>query len=195
MPNDLMKEEKSIFKFAENPRENSNTRKISNYFLQDHKDISKILEDLEDISGNPEQKEEIVKKIGWKFEKHFYLEEKVFLFPEEVNQYVKPKLAKSLMKQHDNLLKVFKKIEKCKDFATCPEFQKLKTMIRAHIVFETKEVYPLISANLDEEQQAIVQESLSKAASMGFYPLESLRKYYQKQKKSKVRPKNIGKIM
>jgi len=78
---------------------------------------------------------------------------------------------------------------------TCPKFQKLKTMITVHIVFETKNVYPLISANLNEEQQAIVQESLSKAANMGFYPLKSLRKYYQKQKKSKVRPKNIGKIM
>ena len=99
------------------------------------------------------------------------------------------------MKQHDNLLKAFKNIEKCEDFMTCPKFQKLKTMITAHIVFETKNVYPLISANLDEEQQTIVQESLSKAANMGFYPLKSLRKYYQKQKKSKVRPKNIGKIM
>ena len=68
-------------------------------------------------------------------------------------------------------------------------------MISTHIKFETKHVYPLLSANLTEEQQAIVQANFSKAANMGFFPLDSLRKYYQKQKKSKTRPKNIGKIL
>ena len=126
-------EKNNLFEFGENPRVKPKNKKISNYFLQDHKDINSIIKDLEYFSGNPELKEETVQKIHWLLEKHFYMEEKVFLFPEEVNQYVGPKLAQSLMKQHDNLLAAFKGIEKCKEFISCPKFQKLKEMISIFI--------------------------------------------------------------
>ena len=141
------------------------------------------------FSENSDQKEEILQKIQWQVSKHFYLEEKIFLFADNIAPYIDPQIARSFILQHDQLLKAFKRIKKCKNFKNCPQFHKLRKLLGAHIKFETKNVYPVLSANLNPDQQAIIHENFLKAANLGFFPIEALRKYYQKQSKSKKKTK------
>ena len=136
---------------------------ISEVMKKDHDKIVKLLNDLDKCINFDRQ---ILKKafetFKWELEKHLFTEEKVIFTSYDPEDYVEGySMIPQLIKEHDEIYKQLKRMNKIiKSNKEC-NFQELKELIMKHKDFENEYVYPKLDQELDDATKDMIINRIS----------------------------------
>lgn len=122
---------------------------ITNLMLQEHKEINKILEDLE-----KNQNKELLNRLKSSLERHFFIEEKIIFRIYSLNKTGEDIL--DLIKEHKDILWIISKLEENLEKKLNLELSDLKELLNSHIKFENEFFYPKLEQELDKETKNLI---------------------------------------
>ena len=125
---------------------------ISLVMARDHDKIKKLLNDFDKCTTlDKETLKKAFEIFKWELEKHLFTEEKVIFTLYKPEDYEEGyKMVPQLIRDHDNIYKQLKIIDKSINLEKQCNFQELKEIITKHKNFEDEHVYPIFDQELDK---------------------------------------------
>jgi hypothetical protein len=157
---------------------------IKNYlnetFLKDHQKIEQQLNIILEQLRNNLKILELLKKLNWFLNRHFYLEEKFLYLNHENSSQISKNLIHRLMSDHDKILNILKDFLSNPNQIPVQRFKDLKSLINKHKKFEIEHIYEKLMNSLNQNELTLIEEKLRKNVKLGFYPLQKVRNYGKK---------------
>ena len=136
------------------------TQTIERLMLQEHKRLTKFLDDLERDLHDSEKTKKNFDCLKWNLEKHFFVEEKVIfdsfvsISGQETNDTF------HLLEDHVRIIELLKNLEKKLNKKIKPKLHYLKKIILIHRDFEDEDFYPNLDKRLSPEQKKKIAERI-----------------------------------
>jgi iron-sulfur cluster repair protein YtfE (RIC family) len=140
-------------------------------------DHHEMLEELIQQAKVPSASVETVKKIKWRLQRHFYIEEKLIFSVCRLEGNDNITTLPKLLKEHDDILHEIDIIIQILNQNKNPAWDRIIELKREHIQLESTQIYQKIDEYMDETDKAELIRQIDKIISLGFYPIEKLREY------------------
>jgi iron-sulfur cluster repair protein YtfE (RIC family) len=133
---------------------------ITSLMLKEHKEINKILEDLEKNNEGQNPKK-LLSRLKSSLERHFFIEEKIIFRIYSLNKNNEDIL--DLIKEHKDILWLVIKLEENQSRGLNLELSDIKELLESHIQFENEFFYPKLE-ELDKETQQLIIDRCKEAS-------------------------------
>ncbi|HDQ59564.1 MAG TPA: hemerythrin domain-containing protein [Candidatus Woesearchaeota archaeon] len=103
--------------------------------------------------------EKILDSLKWEIERHFFLEERaVFVMVNPKSQFYD--MVQKIMKEHKNMLQMFKKVEEELSRKEEPDITELEKTLKEHAEFEESIFYEELDQELSDVEKKIIVERI-----------------------------------
>lgn len=126
---------------------------IEGLMLQEHKRLTKFLEDLERDLDDYEKTKRNFECLKWNLEKHFFVEEKIIFDSFVTMSGQETNDTFHLLEDHVRIIELLKILETRLNKKIKPKLEYLKKIIMTHRDFEDEEFYPNLDKRLSEDKK------------------------------------------
>jgi hemerythrin-like domain-containing protein len=139
------------------------SNKLLNVMVKDHNRLMQYLKDVEkNLNSDFEALLKSFNTFEWSLKKHFFVEERA-IFTAYNPEYIEDghQLFTNLSKQHTSILEKVELLRKNLRSGRSIDVSDLKDMLLKHKIYEEKNVYPVLDAEINEGEKRYMIERIN----------------------------------
>jgi hemerythrin-like domain-containing protein len=139
----------------------TNNKTIAKVMRKHHYQLEGLLNRIKKGGQNQNDLNMLFNRFKWELEKHFFLEEKAIFFFIDTDDPETNQTKKSLMKEHDVILKRLQLLEEDLVKSNLEEIAKFQEILTKHRDMEDEVFYPSLDEALTELNKKLIMDRIS----------------------------------